>query len=168
MVAKSGSDESSNSRTPGTAVVVDKGTIRISDDVLAGIGTFDDAIAILGAEGIDLRSAEDLGDGFSVIEDKQALIGSPFVILQWRFLLGDFGEFVAAHIMTRDAVDGHNKFVLIDGSTGIREQLRIFQDQTGKNGGLVCKRGLRASDYTFTDEKGNEKPARTYYIDTAA
>lgn len=93
-------------------------------------------------------------------EGKDKLIGEAFFILDWRFNTGDQGEFVSLRVVTKRGV----KYIVNDGSTGIFAQIQ--KAATKVDGGIACRHGLRRSDYTYTDQKGAERPASTYYIDT--
>lgn len=160
------------------------GEIALDIDTLASISSWDDAARLFVDAGHELATAMDLGDGFALI-GKDQLVGVPFIALQWRTVNGDFGEFVAVHVVTKNpiTVDGQDKskFVFVDGSTGVREQLGYMSDRLSRNGGLVCGRGLRASEYPYCDscngavadgheaETGHKvTKGTTYYIDTSA
>lgn len=127
------------------------------DEQLQNVSNFEDAIALLDGQYSD---ASELGSGFEILSSKDQLVDKEFVIVQWNFYTGDMGEFCAMHVMTRDG----GKYIVNDGSTGIYKQLRGFTNNTGKRSGMVCRHGLTRSDYKFTDENGNERPATTYYI----
>lgn len=142
-------------------------THSVNSAQLRSITSFDDALAIMretyGESAVALAS-DVLGDGFALTENKDQLCGVGLAFISWSESLGDFGPFVAARVITEQG----GKFVITDGSTGIYAQLAAFAQETGRSGGLVAKRGLRRSDYTYSDEKGQERPAKTYYIDTSA
>jgi len=174
MVSSKPTDAQSDSRTP--VRTNSAGELAFDLDTLASITSAEDVQKLFESAGLALTSASDLGDGFALTE-KDRLVGTPFIALQWKEHMGDFGPFVAVHVVTRDAVDGQSKFVFVDGSSGIREQLAYLQDKTKRNGGLVCNKGLRTSEYLFCETcKGavkqphehQTKPATTYYIDTSA
>lgn len=141
-----------------------------SDNDLREIGSFEDAIAAAGPNVYD--SADEIGSGFRVLEDKDQLLKVPFFALEWRFNPGkyvnDYGEktdFVSITLVTKY----NDKYILNDGSTGIAAQLRDFSDRTGAYGGLMCRNGLRVSrDYEvrIPDGKGGEKTilGTTYYL----
>lgn len=134
---------------------------------LSDIGSFDDALKLareMYGEAAVVAAADVIGDGFRLLDNKDQLIEVPFLALAWDFHQGDHGEFVSVKVVTRDGL----KFVLNDGSTGIRDQLMQYSADKSQYGGLFCMKGLRRSDYTFEDENGEEKAARTYYIDTSA
>lgn len=149
----------------------EKGTeieTKISNDALAEITSFDDALALLtevyGENAVAVAS-EVMGDGFAMLTDKDKLIGVAFVAVSWNFSIGDHGEFVAMKVVTVE----NKKLIVIDGSTtGICAQMSEYSAKTGKYHGLVVKNGLRRSDYTYTDEQGKETPATTYYLDLTA
>jgi hypothetical protein len=131
------------------------------------IGSFDDAVALaVAAYGEVETASEELGDGFAILDkdDKGQLVKVPCMFLDWNFSLGDFGEFVSAHVISKTGA----KFIVNDGSTGIYQQLRDYTNEhAGRQGGLFAPRGLRRSDYTYDDD-GKQTPATTFYIDTAA
>lgn len=140
----------------------------VDDSFLAEIDGFQSALSMLDNAGIGYESISDYGSGFVILDNKDRLIGVPFVAIEWRFNSGDFGEFVSAAIVTKNG----EKLILNDGSTGIREQFQTVTAQRVSKGhgtpqnGLYVHGGLTRSDYTYTDEKGQETPARTYYLDT--
>lgn len=148
------------------------------EELLATIGDTD-----------ELDQAADLGGGFHLLkkDDKARLEGNPFVILyfrineKWRF-----GPGISAMIQTATpiAFEGqvYNRFVLNDGSTGLAQQLIDYKTSTGKNGPILCKRGLRSSEYEVMEDDpqnpGEKKPVldpatgkavigKTFYIDTS-
>lgn len=136
-------------------------------DELQGIESFDDALKLAaekyGAENIALAS-DVIGDGFKLLENKDQLCGVQMLILSWTFNMGDFGEYASARIVTHE--DGATrKFVVNDGSTGIRDQLMSYEAKTGRQGGLLVSKGFRRSDYEFEDEKGKKQKGTTYYLD---
>lgn len=141
---------------------------RISDDELSGIKSFDDAMALAEQyHGSVLPADEVLGNGFAVISDKSVLIGVPMILLQWRMNDGDQGTFVSVSAVARTEM-GMKKVIINDGSTGIRDQLAKYSQKTGRDGGLVVKKGLRRSDYDVTMDDGSVKHATTFYLDTSA
>lgn len=155
-------------------------SVSITDDALASIKSFDDAVALLNAQ-FGTESAEsisDYGTGFTLITDKNVLIGIPFLIVQWRFNEGDYSsEFVSAELVTQAG----DKIILNDGSTGIYRQLRGVTDQRIKAGktanayaGLAVPKGLTRTDYWFNEDTKETSskpqtgkgwgPAKTYYL----
>ena len=98
---------------------------------------------------------------------KRDFVGHPFCIAFIQFQAGKMGEFVT--LMVIDKAD--DRFILNDGSTGVKEQLRsLYPDVAQKEViklMLLCPRGLRVSDYEVEDAKGNLIPATTYYLDTS-
>lgn len=136
---------------------------RIRQDALGEITNFEDALLAIEATFGALVDASELGDGYQLIKEKDQLIDTPFIIVDFKFANGDFSEFVAVKLVTEDS----RKLVLVDGSTGICAQLKSLATKYNRYGGVVVKGGLTRSDYTFTDEKGKESPAKTYYLATA-
>lgn len=142
---------------------------RLSDDELAGIQSFEDAIALLKSSGLAPATITDFGNGFEVLEDKRQLLKVPFLILSWAFNNGDHGDFVTMYVVT----DNGRKLVVNDGSTGIREQLvsisekRLTEfggDITKAHSGLYCPKGLRISEYVYVNDKGDKSNAATFYL----
>lgn len=136
-------------------------------DELADLNSFDDALKLLqskiGEENI-VSADQEIGDGFKLLDNKDQLMEVPFLAVSWDFHQGEHGEFVAVKLMTKDGA----KYILNDGSTGIRDQLIAFTNKKGLQAGLFCAKGLRRSDYEYEDEKGEKKKAKTYYLDTSA
>lgn len=152
----------------------DNAAAVFNDDVLSRMSSFEDAIAAFKDAGIAPESVSDYGTGFSILENKAALLGVPFVILDWRFNVsekftdenGEPLHFVSAEVFTK-----HNeKWILNDGSTGIAKQLRAVTDarierkHPAPQTGLLCEKGLTVSEYDYTDEKGRKSQASTYYL----
>lgn len=155
-------------------------------DTLRQLNSFDAAVALATeAYGPVEDVADELGDGFALLDSdhKGRLIDVPLLFLEWSFYPGEFGsKFVAARVMARNPDGGTSKYIVNDGSTGIADQLAEYSKRTGKYGGLMAKRGLRASEYTYCElcrtvqcensevhrSNGAHKKASTYYIDTAA
>lgn len=137
-----------------------------NDDVLRNINSLDDALAYLDQHGLAVQDVEDFGTGFHVV-DKANLVGVPFVVIGHKIVKGDFGPMSVMFAVTKN----NDKVILVDGSTGIHEQL-VGNEQKGSKGLLAAglrapfkiERGLTRSDYTYKDEKGNDIPATTYYL----
>jgi len=139
-----------------------------SNDELASLKSFDDALALLkeklGGESAIGVADQELGDGFKLLEDKDNLIGVGMILVKWDFTTGDFGEFVSIKLMTESG----EKYIVNDGSTRIRDQLMEYSAKKNTQAGLFVKNGFRRSDYEYTDESGKKTPAKTYYLDTSA
>lgn len=146
---------------------VEKKFPSIPTETLAQVSSFNDAIALaedIYGKDVIAVAADVLGDGFRIVEDKDTLIGVSFFALSWNFVVGDHGEYVIVRAITQD----DQKLLITDGSTGIRDMLSHYSKQTGRYGGLFCRKGLRRSDYTYTNDKGEERDASTYYLDVSA
>lgn len=140
---------------------------NLTDDDLLSIKSFGDALNLVTekvGEGNVLVADEILGNGFRLLENKDALIDVPFLIISWDFHNGDFGEFATVHLVTNE----DKKYVINDGSSGIRDQLMSVTSNKNVYGPMMVKGGLRRSDYEYEDEKGNKTPAKTYYLDVSA
>jgi hypothetical protein len=155
-------------KTAGTAKSGEVVKAAISTEELAALNSFEDALALAKmkyGESNVVAASDVIGDGFKLLDNKDQLIGVPFLAVQWDFHEGDHGEFVAMKVMTQDG----QKFIVNDGSSGIRDQVMAYTAKTGNYGGLFCLKGLRRSNYTYTDkDTGKESPATTYYLDTSA
>lgn len=140
---------------------------NVTTEELANLNSFADALALvaekIGEDKLGV-AAQEIGDGFKLLENKDQLQGVAFLAVAWDFHSGDHGEFVSVKVMTKDGT----KYIINDGSTGIYSQLLDYTQRKGVAGGLLCEKGLRRSDYTYTDDKGQDKPAVTYYLDTSA
>lgn len=108
--------------------------------------------------------------GGEVVE-KDTLVDVPFVVLDWRVSSSDAYERVVDGIITSSefvivqvgTADGQ-KLLFTDGGVGIRPVLEQFTEDTGTRAGLLCRRGLRRSDYQRKMEDGTSKAATTFYL----
>ena len=122
------------------------------DQDLRGVQSYEDAMRL--AESLNetvMEISEELGSGFALLEDKDKLVKTPFVVIQWRFTAGDFGGgFVSAAVVTK----GGDKFIINDGGAGIMAQLMELSQKHKRFGGLAVPAGLRKSDYPTCPECG--------------
>lgn len=142
-----------------------------STEELKGLNSFEDVEKLFASRGETVVSAsEELGDGFALLNNKAVLEGRPMFLISWAFSKGDFSEeFVSVRVMCHMDGGAIGKFVINDGGTGIRKQLREWSDSNGgRAGGMFVNKGLRRSEYDYTDEKGNTSKAETWYLDTSA
>lgn len=136
---------------------------------LRQLTSFDQVIAQYGVEHV-LDISSELGDGFALLDskDKAKLEGIPFFIVQQSSSNGTFGSYSILRIITAD----NRKLVLIDGSSGIHAQMEELRARFGEEAltkPMLCRNGLRVSEYDYTDEStGEVRPAKTYYLDTSA
>lgn len=110
----------------------------------------------------ELLAASELGDGFALV-DKSTLVGVSMVVLNVIPRTGDLGEYVVVRAVTKT----NQKVVIVDGSTGIKDQLVDFMTDNDGKFPRVWDNGLRVSKYTFDGPNG-PTPAETYYISTNA
>lgn len=122
---------------------------------LANVTNLADAFAVLNASGLIVAEVADFDDSAwgPTIDDKDSLIGRPFLIVEAKFHVGDFGPFAACLCLDENG----RKFVFTDGSTGVYRQLENITAR--HDGPIYAGRGLRRSDY----EKDG-RAARTYYL----
>lgn len=156
---------------PVTGEIVKAQRQPYSEEELRNLNSLESIKALLGDT--QVTQAADLGSGFALLdtEGKRRLVGVPVLFLFWTFNKGTQGsaEFVSAHVVQTDNLGNVvGKFIINDGSTGIYQQLKDFTARTGQSKGLYAARGLRASDYTFTNDAGQDQDATTFYIDTSA
>lgn len=110
-----------------------------------------------------VRRVSDVLEEVSDIVPKSDLVDTPMLIVGWDehpAITYDDGAvsnpYVTVHILTEDG-----RKVFNDGSTGVYDQLsRIDKNQLP----ILCKKGLRVSKYTFTDDRGHKQAAETYYL----
>lgn len=134
-----------------------------------------DAILALVAEKTHAANAHDeLGDGYDLLKDKNRLVGVPVLFVQWDIRVGDYenngvkSEYVSAHVAVQ-TTRGLQRYIVNDGSTGMSQQLVDYSNRTGQFGGLYAPRGLRKSEYEYTDPAtGKVTPAETFYIDSSS
>lgn len=140
----------------GTRIIADN-SVEITDDMLRGITSFEDALAMAEATFGDVLSfSDEMGNGFRILQDKNLLIGKRAVFYNWRFSEGDFGVFVSAAVVTTD----NQKWILNDGGTGIYADLMEYSARTGRFGGMIAPNGLRVSEYATCNGCNGPRPAR--------
>lgn len=112
--------------------------------------------------------------GYPLLEDKDALLGVPFIIMEAKFSEskkyrngeGIGNRFVILYVVTQ----ADEKWTVTDGSTGIASQVETLiaeREEKGimpSNQAILVKNGLTRSDYEYADEKGNVSNAHTYYL----
>jgi hypothetical protein len=120
-----------------------------------------------------VNGSEVLGDGFTMLskDEKSRLCGVPLLFVEWTFSKGDFGdqsEFVVTRCVQADGTGKIvGKFIFIDGSTGVYQQLKDYSTEYGSYGGVFFPKGLRKSEYE-KEVDGKMINATTFYIDTSA
>jgi hypothetical protein len=131
-----------------------------NETALHDVKTLDDALALLNSAGLSVSDISEYGTGFSVV-DKATLVGVPFVALGYKMVKGDFGPMSVIFAVTKE----NAKVIIVDGSTGIKDQLASFEAAGLPPGGpFKCEKGLSRSDYEYIDDKGNHIPATTFYL----
>lgn len=120
------------------------------------VNSWDDAFAHFGSQ--VTNAAEAFGDGSVLVKDKMELVGKKFFILDWTYNKAGRGNQVYVNVLA--IAENGNRFRFNDGSTGIRDQLMKYEDETGQRGGIMCSNGLRASEY----EHPEHGPSITFYI----
>src|SRR4051812_3384428 len=121
-----------NAAEPGNAVALSNPAepMKFDPNDLRSLSSFADAQRLLadtlGVEAIPDATYE-IGDGFTMLDDKIALLNVPFIAVHWTFAPGDFGaEFVIMRLITETG----DKHIIVDGGTGICEQMREYTVRT--------------------------------------
>lgn len=134
-----------------------------SDVELASLNSIDDYLELTRDKGVVLDDATKvMGDGFVFVEDKNRLVGVPFVVVKFDFGVDkNDNRYALVWLIT----EGNDKFRIYDASTGILKQLTEYAEKTTKYTGLLCKSGLTRSDYEV-EVNGKKQTAVTYYLAT--
>lgn len=149
----------------------------LSDDDLRSIHTIEDALNLFERNSVTVANAkEEIGDGFAYTDDKDALIGRPLLLVKWdssnsSSYTDENGEPLDnVQVWAITEINGTvHKLRFVDFSTGICRQLKELTERTGRTMGLAVPRGLRRSDFEYTDPiTGRTSPASTYYLDIDA
>ena len=154
--------------TTGATDVVDPiGNFDVT--TLRGIGSFDDAVALLTETYGEIEDATNvIGSGFRLgtDHDKFRLIDTAFIIVRMTFPqsdkykdadTGEYVHYAVLHVVTAN----NEKIIIMDGGVGIYQQCEEWSVRTGKQGGLVVRGGLRVSTYDLPDGSGE---GTTYYL----
>jgi hypothetical protein len=139
-----------------STLVSSTGQVSLTNDQLKQM-SFSDLVAELGEDSVDvvLGGQDQYGP---ILEDKGRLVGVPLLIVKWNFHPGKGGDFVSLWILTQTG----ERYIVNDGSTGIKEQLQTYTAETGRNAMLRADRGFSRSDYVHPEHG----PSTTFYIDT--
>lgn len=132
--------------------------------------SWEDFAQLLKAEGIQLdHAAGVLADEWPEI-DKERLVNTPLAIATWTISEPGKGDFDGQYVVVRGMTKDGQRFRFADGSTGVFRQLRKLTGERVRDGhptpnaGLYAPRGLRVSEYEYTDDRGNKSKAKTFYI----
>lgn len=154
MVAKASGPATSDESAP-------RAEVELSTD-WGAVTTWEAAIAEFGIGEI-IPAADAFGDGSQLTDNKDELCGVAFLVLDWRYVTDPQTDrqYVNVLVMLKES---QTKVRFNDGSTGVADQCRAFEEKRGKRGGIYCPRGLRRSDYTVEID-GKKQAATTYYFD---
>lgn len=146
------------------------------ESLLSRVDSLDDAFALFSDSGINVEESTEYLGGNEILnrDEKARLVGVPFFAMSWRFNEGDVGYFVSIEVIT----DKGEKYIVNDGSTGILLQLsritkkRVASGHPNPTMGLLCRRGLRVSEYyldvdnniSATPSETHNRKAATYYL----
>lgn len=142
-------------------------------DELNAVTSYQDALKLIGIDQITAENEALLGWDTNPFEsvDKSQLIGIPHLIVQWRFIAGDFGEYAIAHAIAR--LDNGTDWLVLyaDGSkSGIYDQLRQLTASRLADGhehpqqGALIRGGLTESNYEVEGADGSMIAGTTYYL----
>lgn len=141
--------------TPATVMLTN------NDDVLRAIKSFADVQQLFADAKVPVVDySETFGNGFSLLDDKNALVKTEFMIIEHKQTDGDYGTFTVMHVVTLKG----DKFIVIDGGTGIHAQC-VEMAAKGVTQGIHVRNGLTRSDYE-KELDGKMTPATTYYLST--
>lgn len=145
-----------------------------NDDELRSIQSWDDLKGLLAEKELTVAQAHEiLGNGFELLskDEKAKLVDVPFMILDWRFNIGDMGTFVSLTIAAQNPDKTMRKVIINDGSTGICAQIETLANR-GITPPVFVAKGLVRSDYDYEVEDKNgetvKRPATTYYLSESA
>lgn len=143
-------------------MVAENGTAVESVRDWTGARSATEAIALVKEYYGDVVESSELPGNEFVQVKKEELIGKQFLILQYGF---DTSEEYSnqEYAWVRAILENNTRVYFSDGSTGVYAQLRKFYDETERDGGMLCRRGLRKSTYKV-DVEGKETSATTFYI----
>jgi len=132
------------------------------------LATYDEIARELVDSGASLVNAADVADGFTVLKNKDQLVGSEMLIIGWDIRISpQYGtEFAIIRIITKAT---NSKVIITDGGAGIYGELVKLPEHVNA---VYCPTGLRRSDYDATPdydpETGAGRPAgTTYWLDTS-
>lgn len=166
-----GSPETTVTLTQDAAGVIELRSATVTE--LAHVETFEDALRLAQSLYGDLIPSYSLGDGFVGIEDKDELLGVPFVVMGWGLGWSSFADdeqFSILRVVTQDG----RKIRFSDGGSGVHRTMVERFGTPERFVALVALGGLSKGEYTprnadgspVTDGKG--KPvlkATTYRFD---
>lgn len=150
---------------PSHSGQVARTTPMIRAEQYAGIGSFQDAVALAQEAGLDIIESDELGDGFGPVI-KSSLVGVPMVCLAVSYNPnGDQGPYLAFRCVTEDG----RKIAFADGGTGLFATVKEYMDSHGGKFPVMWRHGLRESSYgPHVNAAGHDVPAgTTYYLDTS-
>jgi len=146
----------------------------IAADELAAVSTAQDVLDVLGvtAEELGMSEMEWDTNPFEMVEKGQ-LLNTRLIIAQWKFIAGNFGEYV--FVQAAAVLDNGSTWLVqfVDGSTGIYEQLRSLTSKRLQSDdpkiramsqkGALVRGGLTKSEYDV-EVDGKTTHGVTFYL----
>jgi hypothetical protein len=157
------------------AKTTDIAITEIPSDAVMKIRSFADAQNLFVGAGFTAADLEFQASPYTMLEDKHELIGVPFLVTEFKFseskkfkeANGAGRQFAIMYVVTQD----DRMLTVVDGSTGIRDQLiaieadRIESGHPDPRKGVAVLNGLRVSEYDYTDPAtGAVSQAETFYL----
>lgn len=118
-------------------------------NTLPDFQTLQEAVSYFNANEGVVDIADFLGDGFTLIRDKEQLVNIPFLILDWNWINdpATARTYASVRVITSD----NRRLRFNDGSTGIARQLENLETQGIKTGVRVSG-GIAKSEYLIDRE----------------
>lgn len=144
----------------GVDIDGDKALTTVNSGLDPTAMTFDELVASLGADLIDINELEPR-EQF----DKDDLVNVPFIVTSVKLhMTGDFGTpWVVVELKTATNKVGW----FTDGSTGVAQQLLRIHTINPSAKAIKVPYGLTKSEYNTEDASGRPIRAYTYYLNTA-
>lgn len=163
--------------TDASAPSTDVALPEFAEADLRALSTLDDVAELFRRYSVEVRNAADeVGDGFAFIENKDRLVGVPMILIKWDCNLstsykdenGNPLRNVQVWVMYERGGQVH-KVRFVDFSSGVCRQLWDYSGRTGRHMGLAVANGLRKSEFEYEDPAtGKTAMASTYYLDIEA
>lgn len=123
---------------------------------LSNVQSFEDAVRLAQDLYGEIIPSYDLGDGFTGLDDKDELVGVPFIVMGWGLGWSDFGDderFSILRVVTQDG----RKLRFSDGGSGVHRTLvERFQGDPINFTALMALGGLSRGEYKPRNADGSD------------